>query len=251
MISIHRNEQFQLLPDTILFDFDNTFYAYDPAHWVAYRAVCDKVCNTFSVSHTSVEQAYEHARQQVKHQLAHTAASHSRLLYMQAMCEYMGLGSQILLALDLEQTYWRTFLSHAVLFEDVKELLDDIRLLGIATAIVTDLTCQIQFRKLVYFGLDVYFDCIVTSEEIGHDKPHPQMYQTAIQKVQSKSERVWMIGDNPLNDIQGSRDAIGAITLQKIHEGVIRGVNSQQADATFTDFCDVRSLLAGIHKRSI
>ena len=71
---------------------------------------------------------------------------------MQRMLEIMGLGSQVLVALDLEQTYWRTFLNSAVLFDGVRELLDEIRLYGIPTAIVTDLTAQIQFRKIIYFG---------------------------------------------------------------------------------------------------
>jgi HAD superfamily hydrolase (TIGR01549 family) len=102
------------------------------------------------------------------------------------MLEIMGVGSQVLLALDFEQTYWRTFLSHAVLFEGVKELLDDLRLLGIPTAIVTDLTAQIQFRKVVYFNLDHYFDYIVTSEEAGYDKPHPAPFQIALEKMRPK-----------------------------------------------------------------
>lgn len=38
---------------------------------------------------------------------------------------------------------------YAVLFDEVKELLDDVRLMGLPTAIVTDLTAQIQFRKVV------------------------------------------------------------------------------------------------------
>ena len=42
---------------------------------------------------------------------------------MQRMLEIMGLGSQVLLALDLEQTYWRTFLGNAVLFEVLKNFL--------------------------------------------------------------------------------------------------------------------------------
>jgi putative hydrolase of the HAD superfamily len=62
----------------------------------------------------------------------------------------------------------------------VKELLDDLRRLGIPTAIVTDLTAQIQFRKVVYFGLDHYFDYIITSEEAGHDKPHQAPFKLAL-----------------------------------------------------------------------
>ena len=100
---------------------------------------------------------------------------------MQAMLENIGLGSQILIALDLEQTYWRTFLSNALIFKGVKEFLEDIRLSSIPTAIVTDLTSQIQFRKVIYFGLDHYFDYIVTSEEAGFDKPHESSFKIAIE----------------------------------------------------------------------
>ena len=172
MIKFFSKERFNRLPDAILFDTDNTLYPYAPAHAAAQRAVREKVVNTFSIKPDDFDKAFNDARQQVKTRLKHSAASHSRLLYMQRMLEIMGLGSQVLLALDFEQTYWRTFLSNAILFDEVKELLDDLRLLAIPTAIVTDLTAQIQFRKVVYFGLDHYFDYIVTSEEAGFDKPH-------------------------------------------------------------------------------
>lgn len=248
MITIYDQSRFQYLPHVVLFDLDNTFYAYDPAHAAAYQAVCAKVTNTFSIPHATVTAAYDHARIQVKQKLHHTGASHNRLLYMQAMLEHMGLGSQILLSLDLEQTYWRTFLSHAVLFHNVKELLDDLRLGSISTAVVTDLTTQIQFRKLVYFGLDSYFDFIVTSEETGHDKPHESMYQTVLHKFNNQGARVWMIGDNPYNDIWGARTAINATTLQKIHDGVRIGTDDQRADAIFSDFSEVRKLLTIIDR---
>ena len=133
--------------------------------------------------------------------------------------------------------------SPATLFDDVKELLDDLRLLGIPTAIVTDLTAQIQFRKVVYFGLDRYFNFIVTSEEAGFDKPHEAPFQIALEKKQSKGDVIWMIGDNPINDIGGAREKINAITLQKIHDGVEKGVGVNIPDATFKEFKEVRRLL--------
>jgi FMN phosphatase YigB (HAD superfamily) len=133
MVKIYNRERFDRLPDAILFDTDNTLYPYDPAHAAAQRAVRDKVVNTFSIHGDEFDKAFKEARNQVKTRLKHTASSHSRLLYLQRMLEIMGLGSQVLLALDFEQTYWRTFLSNAILFEGVKDLLDDLRLLGIPT----------------------------------------------------------------------------------------------------------------------
>lgn len=243
-MKINNHQRFTHLPDGFLFDTDNTLYPYEPAHSAAQSAVRDKVTKTFSISQGDFDKAFNQARIDVKSRLKHTASSHSRLLYLQRMLEIMGLGSQVLLALDFEQTYWRTFLSNAVLFDGVKELLDDIRLLGIPTAIVTDLTAQIQFRKVVYFGLDHYFDYIVTSEEAGFDKPHEAPFQIALEKMRPKGDCIWMIGDNPVNDIRGGREKINAVTLQKIHAGVDVGTDLNTPDATFNNFNELRKMIA-------
>jgi len=235
---------FNSLPSAVLFDTDNTLYAYEPAHAMAQQAVRDKVVGTLSISKDDFDAAFSEARNQIKKSLGNTASSHSRLLYMQRMLEIMGLGSQVLLALDFEQTYWRTFLANAQLFDGVKGLLDDLRLLGIPSAVVTDLTAQIQFRKVVYFGLDQYFNCIVTSEEAGHDKPHEAPFKLALKKMQPQGQSIWMIGDNPVNDIRGSREMIGAVTLQKLHEGVELGVGINSPDAYFHNFNDVRNFIS-------
>jgi HAD superfamily hydrolase (TIGR01549 family) len=248
-VKINNQERFAQLPDAFLFDTDNTLYPYDPAHTAAQSAVRDKVVNTFSISPGDFDKAFKEARTQVKKRLKNTASSHSRLLYLQRMLEIMGLGSQVLLALDFEQTYWRTFLSNATLFPGVKELLDEIRLLGIPTAIVTDLTAQIQFRKVVYFGLDHYFDYIVTSEEAGFDKPHEAPFQIALEKMRPKGNCIWMIGDNPVNDIRGAREKINAVTLQKIHSGVEVGTEINTPDAIFNDFSELRELIAKLGKQ--
>jgi len=243
-VKIYNQEQFTRLPDAFLFDTDNTLYPYDPAHAAAQKAVREKVVSMFSVSAQDFDKAFKEARNQVKTRLKHTASSHSRLLYLQRMLEIMGLGSQVLLALDFEQTYWRTFLSNALLFDGVKEVLDEIRLLGIPTAIVTDLTAQIQFRKVVYFGLDRYFDYIVTSEEAGFDKPHEAPFQIALEKMRPKGECVWMIGDNPANDIRGAREKIKAVTLQKIHTGTELGTGPNSPDAAFHEFSQLQKLIS-------
>lgn len=251
MIQILDANCFTRLPNAVLFDTDNTLYPYDPAHEAAQEAVKEKVMNTFAISSKDFDGAFQEARKQIKTRLGHTASSHSRLLYMQRMLEIMGLGSQVLLALDFEQTYWRTFLSNATLFDDVKELLDDLRLLGIPTAIVTDLTAQIQFRKVVYFGLDSYFNFIVTSEEAGFDKPHLAPFQIALEKMQPKGDIIWMIGDNPVNDIRGAREKINAITLQKIHDGVKKGEGVNAPNASFREFHEVRKLLSQLSPKGV
>ncbi len=243
MTHLYRPERFRRRPDAVLFDTDNTLYPYDPSHAEAIKAVRTKAMSLFSITRAQFEAAYDNARKETKKRLGHTASAHSRLLYFQRMLELIGLGSQVLLALDLEQTYWRTFLSHAALFAGVKDFLDDLRLAGIPTAVVTDLTAQIQFRKIVYFGLDQYFDYIVTSEEAGFDKPHRAPFTLAVEKMRPKGDCIWMIGDNPHNDILGARREIDAVTLQKVHAGVVVGTGDEQPDCTFTEFSSLSALI--------
>lgn len=248
-MKIFAQDRFDRLPDAILFDTDNTLYPYAPAHAAAQAAVRSKVAATFSIKPEDFDKAFDEARKQVKTRLKHTASSHSRLLYLQRMLEIMGLGSQVLWALDFEQTYWRTFLSNAILFDDVKELLDDLRRLGIPTAIVTDLTAQIQFRKVVYFGLDHYFDYIITSEEAGFDKPHEAPFQLALEKMRPKGDCIWMIGDNPVNDIRGARERMNAVTIQKIHADTALGTGLNAPDAAFGEYSELRHFLAGLKEK--
>lgn len=247
-MKIYKPKLFNQLPDAFLFDLDNTLYPYEPSHNAAQKFIRNKIINKFSITKNDFDKAFSNATQQVKSINKKTAASHSRLLYFQRMLEIMGLGSQILIALELEQSYWRTFLNKAVLFENVKELLDDIRLLGIPSAIVTNLTAQIQFRKLIFFGLENYFDYIITSEEAGADKPHHKPFKIAIEKIKPKGKKIWMIGDSPSNDIQPSRESINAVTLQKIHTGVKVGIGDYKPDAYFKNFSTLKKLVAKLNK---
>ena len=236
-------EKFTRLPDAILLDTDNTLYPYDPAHQTALQAVKEKASKILSISTVDFEASFNEAKKQIKSQLGNTASSHSRLLYMQRTFEILGLGSQVLLSLDLEQTYWRTFLNNAVLFDEVKEFLDDIRLLNIPIAIVTDLTAQIQFRKIVFFELDQTVDYIVTSEEAGFDKPDEAPFKLALEKLQPKDNCIWMIGDDSESDICGAKDKISAITLQKVESYSKIGTDGYLPDLAFKEFKELRALI--------
>jgi putative hydrolase of the HAD superfamily len=209
----------QKKPQAVIFDTDNTLYSYEPADKAATKAAEIKACDLLGVPLKKFKDAFATARSDVKAQLKQTASSHSRLLYYQRTIELLGLNTQILMTLDLEQTYWRTFLANCQLFPEVKEFILDLKSAGVTTAIITDLTAQIQFRKIIYLGLDTYFDYVVTSEEAGIDKPDKAPFEIALKKLQVPPEEMWMIGDNPNADIAGAAQ-FNMLTLQKKHQGV-------------------------------
>ena len=179
---------------------------------------------------------YNLAKQEVKANLPSQPSSHSRLLYFQRMIELLGYKSQLLLALDFEQTFWRTFLANAPLFPGVTETLSFLNEVNMPIAIVTDLTSHIQLRKLTYFGLEDTFDAVVTSEEVGLDKPNIKNFLLVLKKLKLKEDsHFWMIGDNPKADIFGSKQ-LNSTTFQKIHNKVKIGNNKCQPDYIFSDY---------------
>jgi putative hydrolase of the HAD superfamily len=228
------SEQEIIKPKAVIFDTDNTLYLYKSAHQSAINAIVVKAEKLLGVNRKTFVATYNYSRSEIKRQLGKTASSHSRLLYFQRTIENLGFGTRIFLTLDLEQTYWREFLANTRLFTGVQGFLQQLKSTGVKTANITDLTAQIQFRKMVYFGLDEYFDYVVTSEEVGHDKPSIESFNMALKKLNLLPHEVWMIGDDGINDIQGAKQA-GIMTFHKAN----KSNKSFGADIVFDNFSDL------------
>ena len=214
-LKLINEKKFSKLPKAIIFDTDNTLYSYAPANELALKSVFTKAEILLDINRNLFEEKFKEARIEIKKRISNQASSHSRLLYIQRTIELLGFKTQLLLTLDLEQTYWRTFLQSCKLFPNVRELLDVLNNLNIQTAIITDLNSQIQFRKIIFFGLEQYFDYVVTSEEAGVDKPNKAPFELALKKLDLLPNECWMIGDNLKADILGGNKC-GLTTLYPI-----------------------------------
>ena len=119
--------------------------------------------------------------------------------------------------------------------------------LNIQTAIVTDLTSQIQFRKIIFFGLEDLFDFIVTSEESGFDKPNKASFRLAIEKLEVPPSKCWMIGDNLKADIKGANE-FGLISVHKtenVHSSKYKEIKPY---ISFDDFSSLINLISKVEK---
>ncbi len=200
----------------LILDLDNTLYGYDVPHKIALSAVLENFSDKFNISEEQTKQSFDRARQNTHLELPASAASHNRLLYVQKMLEYNGLNS-MRYALKFYELYWGTFLANMALFENVIDYLENHRSQGGKICILTDLTAHIQYRKIEKLGLAKYVDFLVTSEEVGIEKPHPYMFTRALQKLDCEASEALMIGDSWSKDIVGA-NAMGIQSIWINHK---------------------------------
>src|SRR5258708_3087413 len=169
-------------PESLIFDLDNTLYDYKRPHQISIGKVLQCFSHRFNLNPDDTSTIFERARHQTHIDLSGQAASHNRILYFQKMLELIGVNS-MKHSLDLYNIYWDSFLNEMKLFESVEEVLSIAQKKQIKMCILTDLTSHIQFRKITKTGIDKYFDLLVTSEEVGREKPHPDMFKKALEKL--------------------------------------------------------------------
>ncbi|MCW2579728.1 MAG: hydrolase [Blastococcus sp.] len=185
------------LPSLVIFDLDDTLYPYEPSHRAGTAALVTFAARELGVKERAFLDVWEGARKRVKGRLGATGSSHSRLLYGHEAIEMLGLRSQPALALAMEQEYWREYLLAAKLRPGARDLLSSLRFNNIPIAIVTDLTAQIQFRKLVHLDLDQVVDHVVASEEATTDKIGLEPFRVLFDRLpRHESSHVWFIGDS-------------------------------------------------------
>ncbi|MCD7964100.1 MAG: YjjG family noncanonical pyrimidine nucleotidase [Rikenellaceae bacterium] len=73
--------------------------------------------------------------------------------------------------------------------------------------IITNGFNEVQHLKLRNCGLDVFFGEIITSEDAGANKPHPAIFEYAMEKTGAEKHETIVIGDDIENDILGGMNA--------------------------------------------
>ena len=103
-----------------------------------------------------------------------------------------------------------------VVFEDTRPALELTAAAGWRNTILSNHVPELS-QLVMTLGLDDLIEHVFTSASIGYDKPHPEAFRHAL--VHSGSpEQAWMVGDNPVADIEGAQ-ALGIPALLVRTEG--------------------------------
>lgn len=89
------------------------------------------------------------------------------------------------------------------------QLCEKLKKIGIEIAIVTNGFKEVQKSRILKSGLDRFITTIVVSEEVGFAKPHPKIFEVALDRLGLHANEVLVVGDRLDADIQGAKN-IGA-----------------------------------------
>ncbi len=101
----------------------------------------------------------------------------------------------------------RHFRHIAEKYDFAEHVLKQLKEKGYKVGLITNGTAELQYKKLQKLELTDLFDEIIVSGETPYEKPDKRIFLMMAEKMGLRPDEMLYIGDHPLNDIEGSRNA--------------------------------------------
>ena len=231
----------------ITFDLDDTLWAVDPvithANQTLYSwldSAAPEFCKHFQISD------FPDLREQVLAAYPETAHSVTliRLRQLEIGLRQVGYSDSEIEAL-VPQAF-EVFLAarnEVTFFPHVHDMLNGLKQQGYLIGALSNGNAEVA-----RVGLGEWFDFALNAHMVGHEKPHPKMFQEMLSQQQLQPEQVIHIGDNPDHDVAGAQQ-LGLRTIwvnldQRQHNA------GEKADQVVTCLSEIVDAVARIHQLS-
>ena len=191
----------------VIFDIDDTLYDYEVGHALGMEKMGGYAQRELGIDAEEFKAAYQkHSKEITKRLGRDNAAIHSRSIRLQNLLERWEKPLFPHMK-ELYHLYWDTLLSVSVPEPGSLEAVKELAAQGFSIGIGTDMTTRMQYEKLEQFGFAPYVKHIVTSQEAGFEKPHPEFMGLCIRKAGCAPEECVFVGDTFKKDVLGALDA--------------------------------------------
>jgi len=100
-------------------------------------------------------------------------------------------------------------------YHDVRETLEELRGRGLRMGLISNFEVWLE-DLLEDLGLIEFLEVRVISGREEYEKPHPRIYELALERSGADPERSLHVGDSPISDYDGAREAgIRAVLLDR------------------------------------
>ncbi|MCU5704657.1 HAD family hydrolase [Bacillus wiedmannii] len=132
-------------------------------------------------------------------------------VYATLLCEY---NITTLTPEELLYDYITNFQHHCIPFQNMHELLQRLTEQNIKIGIITNGFTDFQMNNLRALNIHTYTNTILVSEAEGIKKPHPEIFERALKKLDVNATECLYVGDHPENDVLGS-EQVGILGVWK------------------------------------
>ena len=102
--------------------------------------------------------------------------------------------------IDIYRSYQTdNFVNDIKLFPGVPEMLESLKNAGYTLALVTSRLKHTTMQGVEKFGLERYFDVVITANDCTKHKPDPQPINITLEKLGKKAEEAVMVGDTVMD----------------------------------------------------
>lgn len=108
---------------------------------------------------------------------------------------------------DYCEFLYKYFAMISVPFSETKPMLEKLRELGYKTGLITNGRNEIQHSKIRNLDLYGHFDEVIVTGDYGIHKPDRAIFDIMREKLGFSADELVYVGDNPVNDIEGARNA--------------------------------------------
>ena len=224
----------------ILFDFDDTLIDWsevdinwrelEASHLSNVHEYINKEIQPFDVEIKTLAKRYMERTKDAWAEGRSTLRAPNMPNVLVATCVEFGVPEDKLDLTALLNAYNWKVVPGTTVFPDVPPMLEELIENNIKIGIVTNASQPMSMRdtELVSHNLMEYFpDCRLSAADAGYLKPHPRIFEYALNVMGTTPEETIFIGDNPIADVAGAQSAgMRAIlrvkmTTQKMISGLI------------------------------
>ncbi|CAB0151460.1 Pyrimidine 5'-nucleotidase YjjG [Pseudidiomarina piscicola] len=185
--------------DWLLFDADETLFSFDA------EAGLQRLFKRYGVDFSATD--YRHYQSLNKPLWQHYQAGQIDAKTLQRQ-RFAGWAAELGVSADeLNSGFMQAMADICQPLAGARALLERART-SAKVGIVTNGFTELQEARLAQTGLRELIDVLIISEQVGVAKPHPSIFEHALQRMQQPHrERVLMTGDNPHSDVLGAQQS--------------------------------------------
>ena len=117
------------------------------------------------------------------------------------------------------EIFYGALLEHRRLIPGTLEMLEGLKANGLMLGLISDvawgLPSYFPKRDMAFYKMDVFFDDLVFSTDVGLRKPNPRIFQIALDNLGVEAREAVYVGNNLQADIKGAQDSGLKAVLKK------------------------------------